>query len=555
MINFDQAMVSSTTALLQDGDVIQALRSLLQITSSFYGGSTCFLLENQVETNEFNNICQYTPEGEVVKITTLPRDSFSHMEESFAKDEVVTQPAFHNDCPHCFYAPIREEGSLLAVLVLENPQKSEIDWRLLQSMMLFFQGALQKRKLMQEVESIYDRDLLTGFYNYQRYLAKLDKLLANPPKKLGVVFVDMDSKLKKLNPFALAPGEDDIIQGANLVETFFKQPFYRVAETQFLCFASNIPRETFVSQVNSLRMDQSARGFSVAYSWKSGEEAVLHQVKEINAFMEEEMEQGEISDISVQKDLLNAIQSKEFEIYFQPKVELKTKRVVGAEALVRRKTTREDSSLLYPAIFVQLYEDQAIIRHLDLYVVDFVCKTLAEWMEQGIEIPISVNFSRVTLTEYGIVDTISDICEKYGVPHRLLVIEFTERIAMMNDRAYEHLAEEFERRGFRLSLDDFGVAYSNLITLAKIDIGEIKIDKVLIHQMEENEKNQIILRSIIEMCLSLETTASLAEGIENEAQVEKLLEFGCVYGQGNYFSPPVDAEEFYCEFLQKEKKV
>ncbi len=251
---------------------------------------------------------------------------------------------------------------------------------------------------------------------------------------------------------------------------------------------------------------------------------------------------------SVQEDLLAAIEDKEFQIYFQPKVQLTDGKVVGAEALVRRKISREDA-LVYPDIFVKIYEEQAIIRHLDLYVVERACQTLAQWQAEGVAIPISVNFSRVTLTEYGIMDTVKEICLRHGVPHHLLIIEFTERIAMMNETAYYNLAVQFQEEGFQLSLDDFGAAYSNLITLAKIDVNEIKIDKTLIRNMEYDRKNQIVLKSIIRLCNAIENTIPLAEGIETQYQADKLLEFGCVYGQGNLFSPPIEGKDFYRKFL------
>lgn len=567
-ISFQEAMIQCTEAVLKENEINYALCRLVEICCGFYRGSQCFLVEYQEETDDFHRSFEIFPKNPPEDFPTeFSKEFFQPCDDAFygerevhialeelAENSLLRDFMVKNQLNSCLFAPIKEDEELIAVLVIDNPQITPMDLRLVHSMMIFFQQGLQKRDMMQKLESVYDTDQTTGFYTYQKYLSKLEEFLENTPKVLGIVLVDLTSNEELYDQY----NEDDIKQAASVMESFFKEPFYRVEEKQFVCFLADIPKEDLVNQVDSLRIETEVNRkalFYVAYSWESGEENVQGLISDVLNLMVYESEAGlvtsgsHLSEVSVQKDLLNAIKRKEFEIYFQPKVHLETRQVVGAEALVRRKTSFEDA-LLYPAIFVKLYEDQAIIRHLDLYVVDFVCKTLAKWMDEGLAIPTSVNFSRVTLTEYGIVQTICDICEKHGVPHHLLIIEFTERIAMMNDKAYQQLAEDFENHGFLLSLDDFGAAYSNLITLAKIEIDEIKIDKTLIKDMEIDDKNKIILKSIIDMCNSIDNMTPLAEGVETEYQAQKLMEYGCPYGQGNLFSPPVSVDDFFENFLK-----
>lgn len=577
---FEQSMVYCTTTLLGDNDIHVGLQELVNISCGFYSGTQSVFLEIDRKSLTFQQsyVCstEYKSSKKIGAFHQTPADLFGQWSNSLLLEKVVVvtnvakevnndtflyQVLKKNKITSFILAPIMQGDELVAVLMIENPTEEQMDLRLIRSIILFFQQGLQKRSMLLELKSLYEHDPITGFFNHKKYLEQLELMLTTPPEQLGVVFIDLRTMKKNVEENGYLFGDETVQQAAAVMESFFTEPFYRVDEFQFVCFVPNMNHDQFVHKVDSLRIETllNDKGeFSVGYSWETGIDDIYAQLEDTDQLMRQEYDMSpqysslnkDDAQVSVQKDLLNAIESQEFEVYLQPKVHLKDKKVVGAEALARRKVSEEDS-LLYPAIFVQLYEDQAIIRHLDLYVVEHVCKILASWLAYGIEIPVSVNFSRVTLTEFGIVDTICEICDIYKIPHHLLVIEFTERIAMMNEKAYNQIAEEFEKKGFLLSLDDFGVAYSNLITLAKINIDEIKIDKKLIKDMENDDKTQIILKSIIEMCNVMESITPLAEGVETEFQADKLLEFGCVYGQGNYFSPPVPSHEFYQQFLMR----
>ncbi len=190
-----------------------------------------------------------------------------------------------------------------------------------------------------------------------------------------------------------------------------------------------------------------------------------------------------------------------------------------------------------------------IIRHVDMFVIESVCKLLKTWISEGKEIPISVNLSRVTLQEYGIVDSIVEICDRYQIPHHLLVVEVTERIGLIENDIASALIETFKSHGFHISLDDFGCAYSNIITLAQIEVDEVKIDKSLVDHIITNPKSRILVRNIVSMCNELEGSATLAEGIETKEQAQLLHEFGCRLGQGYYYSRPLPVEEFYQRYI------
>lgn len=223
-------------------------------------------------------------------------------------------------------------------------------------------------------------------------------------------------------------------------------------------------------------------------------------------------------------------------------------KVYGAEALVRRQDAT--GKLIMPSRFIPLLEEENIIRHIDLFVLENVCRLLSEWKNKGYElIPVSVNLSRITLMEDGIVETLVAICDRYGVSHALIDIEVTESISKMETSTLISLSKAIKSAGFTLSLDDFGSQYSDFAILTLVDFDMIKIDKQLIDQIVNNEKSRILLKHSINICREMNAVSSLAEGIESEKQHLLLKEFNCNYGQGYYYGRPVDVETFEKTFM------
>lgn len=248
-------------------------------------------------------------------------------------------------------------------------------------------------------------------------------------------------------------------------------------------------------------------------------------------------------------ELLLGLEKKEFVVYFQPKVEIATGSVVGAEALVRRKQQGREI-LELPDAFLSKYEQHSVISHLDFFVVETVCSFLRSFGVDYPKIPISVNLSYITLLEHTVVDTITAICDKYDIDPQFLVLEMTERAELLDEDASTQLVDKFKAHNFKLSLDDFGSAYSNMITLAQVEFDEVKLDKSLIEHLESSNKSKIIVQSILRMCNDLEPTKMLAEGVEGEAQAALLQEYGCSYAQGYYYSPPLPQDKFFKKYVE-----
>ncbi|MFI3250839.1 MAG: EAL domain-containing protein, partial [Eubacteriales bacterium] len=257
--------------------------------------------------------------------------------------------------------------------------------------------------------------------------------------------------------------------------------------------------------------------------------------------------------------LLHDIKRSQYYVMLQPQVSLADDDWTchGAEALVRRRGT-----VLSPDVFVPLFEEQGIVRHVDFFVLDAVCYHIAKWRrEEGKSIRIAVNLSRVTLMEDDIVESIRAVVDSHEVPHELVMMEITEREGLIKSEVSQSLVKEFRKHGFMVSLDDFGSDSSNLGALSKMSVDEVKVDKSLVDhigsssQHEHANKVSSMVRNIAKMCQEFDyKTITLAEGIENQDQADALRDFCYDLGQGYFFDKPLEIEAFYHKYIRNAKK-
>lgn len=163
---------------------------------------------------------------------------------------------------------------------------------------------------------------------------------------------------------------------------------------------------------------------------------------------------------------------------------------------------------------------------------------------------ISVNLSRITLMEHHIIEELLDICSHYEIKPEQINIEVTESVGTMEKGELQELIMGLKKAGFSVSLDDFGSQYSNLAILTEMDFTEVKLDKSLIANLEENQKSRVVAEHAIQLCNDLELKNSVAEGIETEGQRKLLKDFDCRMGQGFFFDQPMPIEEFTNKYLR-----
>ena len=259
-------------------------------------------------------------------------------------------------------------------------------------------------------------------------------------------------------------------------------------------------------------------------------DAELHKTEELENYVESHMHQ--------------ALQDREFKLFLQPKIDLKTNRLGGAEALVRWVT--RTGKMLFPDHFIPLFERSGFCTQLDLYMVELACQQLREWIDQGIPpIPISINQSKLLFYEADYPEKLCRLIERYNIPAELITLEILEGLALENVEALNRRIELLQTKGFRISMDDFGSGYSSLNTLSKLRIDELKLDRGFLQDIsnDENERAQLIMGQIVKLTKQLRIT-TVVEGVETQANEQMIREMGCDYGQGYYYSKPIDAQTF-----------
>ncbi len=254
------------------------------------------------------------------------------------------------------------------------------------------------------------------------------------------------------------------------------------------------------------------------------------------------VEQEEKEKVEWEQAVDQAIQNEEWKIYYQPKIDLKTEKPIGAEALVRWE---KDGQVLLPITFIPILEQYGWIDKLDKYVFTKVCEEQAKWKQTyQNNIIMAVNLSKQHLQEQTIKDYVA-ITEQYGIDRQYIELEITESVAMEEEEKARTIFQKIKEAGFILSIDDFGTGYSSLSMLQDMPIDILKIDKVFLQKadMQKQNKNMIEYILFIAKHLQLKT---LAEGVETKEQVDFLKEIECDMAQGYYF-----AREMPIQNLQK----
>jgi diguanylate cyclase (GGDEF)-like protein/PAS domain S-box-containing protein len=243
--------------------------------------------------------------------------------------------------------------------------------------------------------------------------------------------------------------------------------------------------------------------------------------------------------IKLEHGLKRALENNEFVLHYQPKVELKTKNIIGVEALIR--WNHPELGLVSPVEFIPIAEETGIILPLGNWILQEACKQNKKWQASGIKTKTAVNVSPIQLENPRFVDTIKEILAKNQLSHEYLGLEITESV-MQNIDQTSHIIHDLTELGTKFYIDDFGTGYSSLNVLNKLPIKNIKIDKCFVDEMMIDPNTALLVKTILEIGKILNFDV-IAEGIESEEQAEFLRQNDCGFGQGYFYSPPVSADE------------
>lgn len=260
-----------------------------------------------------------------------------------------------------------------------------------------------------------------------------------------------------------------------------------------------------------------------------------------------------ITRISQQKNVLKdydeALANEEFVVYYQPKVDSRTRQLVGSEALVRWV---HEGKMVSPGVFIPALEENGLTLPLDLYVLRHVCRDIMRWILLGYDpVPVSVNFSRKDLRDHKLASKINETIEQAGLDKKYIEIELTETVDEEEHGVLSGFISDLKNKNILTAIDDFGSGYSSLATLREFDVHTLKIDRSFVNGTDFSWKDEIILRDIIHMAHELGMEV-LTEGVEREDQLVFVNSVGCYVIQGYYFDRPLPRAE-YEERLQNKQ--
>ena len=242
------------------------------------------------------------------------------------------------------------------------------------------------------------------------------------------------------------------------------------------------------------------------------------------------------------KEKDNAFKNGEFVVYLQPKINIITGKIYGAEALSRWK--HPEDGIRTPGMYIDIFEECGFIRELDFYNFEQVCKLKRSWAGTSLEhLNVSVNMSRLHLYDVNLTQTLLHITNQYQVNPSEIEIEFTESVFVKDSKQLFSTVGMLKNFGFLVSIDNFGAGYSTLSMLKDIPLDIIKIDRDFLIHFNDNPKSHRIIRSIISMAKDLRLEV-MAEGVETLEQIQFLTGCGCEIAQGFFYSPPIPVSEF-----------
>ena len=304
--------------------------------------------------------------------------------------------------------------------------------------------------------------------------------------------------------------------GENNTRHIWVQPFFGVAKMN--------KEETLTHQIENALLARD-------YSEKNFETTTFYQ----------ETFRRSVSSSDIE-ELNEALEKKEFVVYYQPKFDLANRRFISSEALIRWNSKKY--GLLAPTKFLNKAESIGLIHDIDIYVLRQVCEDLNDLIRRGRRtLPVSVNFSLFEFYSANFLDTIMGILEEFNVPPHLIEIEITEATSQANQFLSISIIKKLKENGIRVLMDDFGIGFSNVGNLKKIPFDVVKIDKSFIDGIVTDVKSREIVKFLIGLC-KINGMEVVAEGVDNKEQVEILRKAHCDTIQGFYYSQALEKKEF-----------
>ena len=466
---------------------------------------------------------------------------------------------------------IRRDGSELAIEDSAAPIHDRGGFAI--GAVIVFHDVSAARAMSMQMSYCAHHDFLTNLPNRLLLNDRINQSIAlarRQNRSIAVLFVDLDS-FKCVNDSLGHDGGDQLLQSVSkrLVSAVrSSDTVSRQGGDEFVILLSEIskPEDAAKSANKILRLlsepcviggkDLHANGsIGISIYPEDGEDAAtliknadtaMYHAKENGRnnfqFFEHEMNHKFVNRQSLEGDLRRALEREELLLHYQPKVNLRTGEITGAEALIRLQHPQR--GLIPPSHFVTIAEECGLIAQIDDWVLHAACAQAREWQDAGLPFKrISVNVSARDFRSKNFVAGVRTALRKTGLQARYLDLELTENVLMEDAKVAVCILRELKTMGLHLAVDDFGTGYSSLSYLQEFPIDILKIDRSFVQRITDNPDDSTIVRAIIDMGKNLKLRV-IAEGIETQQQLRFLQSEHCAEGQGYLFSRPVTASQF-----------
>lgn len=562
--------------LVMNDDFTAAVNSGLTTILEYYDADRTYIFEFQWKENLTRNtyeICRDGISPQIENLQTVPVDVVARWVDSFEDQEQNTiifigdVDALKDDPTHrleydCLHpqgiksliaVPIFINGKLHGFLGIDNPRSHMDALTLLTQLTYIIANELQKRLLTEALTKKSYQDPLTGLNNRLAYDEMLDHLRGKE-FPVGVGFLDING-LKWINDTLGHDMGNKVIQKICTIlnEHIEQQYIYRISGDEFVMIWPDVDYKVFMSAAKKLEAALFAEKniASFGFVWGKEEDTGI-AVRKAEKAMQTAKNKFYAANAELKDSrpgyldaLLQEFRDSTFIPYLQPLYSIQYNRVYGAEVLVRKIDPH--GNIHTPVEFISIMECEHMISMVDFTMLRQACELIQKWKPVWPDIVLNVNFSRNTLMEPDFLERIDQILSETGADPAQLIFEITESSQNIQLESLCSLLDEVKQRGISLAIDDLGTEAACLEMLYLPQISVAKIDKSLIDKAEHIDREQLVIRHLIDLCHDLNMRC-VAEGIETDSQIELLKKLGCDKLQGYKIGKPMLSEDFLRQF-------
>lgn len=587
MLDVQTLITNCVRMLYAVDDLDQTINAVLTQIGEFLVSDRAYVFE--IKDELMNNTHEWTAPGispQLEKLQQLDLSLISDWLPFFEKNDCIiiddveqlqkTNPAAYatlhaQEITSLIAAPIFLDNKLAGYIGIDNydAEKIKNSSYLLLSMAIFLSYAIRHRNHVELLHRLSYHDLLTNALNRNAFMDTLSHFKAGKNASIGIIYIDING-MKEINDFYGHHQGDKILVTtvAKVFNIFNPGELFRIGGDEFVIITYDMQEADFQEKFNLLRnifCEKTTLPFSIATGscWSNSPSDLNTLLQQADSAMYTDKKKfyygkektsryrhnlDDILNLANHGALQEALATGQFCIYFQPKISLDTEEFIGSEALIRY--TNQAGEIITPNNFIPILEEARLIKMLDLYVFEEVCKQINIWKEKKLRVkPVSINLSRSTLSYHFLADQLLELIAKHNIDISLLELEVTETAEVDNQLVFSQALEKLKEYGFSISIDDFGVRNASLSLFTTINFDILKLDRSLVKTLAQNQKARVLIRSLAVICSDLGIKL-IAEGVETLEQLDILKELRCNEVQGYLFSKPLPLNDFENKYLQ-----